>query len=66
LRADGFDWPVHNILLSQGILVCEHLTGHAPLAGRRAEFVFAALNIETSDGAPARILARALDGGAAG
>ena len=34
LRQDGFNWPVHNILLSQGILVCEHLTGHAPLAGQ--------------------------------
>jgi len=60
LRKPGFKWPVHNILLSRGILVCEHLTGHMPLAGHRAEFIFAALNIAGSDGAPARILARKL------
>lgn len=58
LRKPGFNWPVHNVLLSRGILVCEHLTGHTSLAGHRAEFIFAALNIEASDGAPARVLAR--------
>lgn len=58
LRKPGFNWPVHNTLLSRGILVCEHLTGHTALAGHRAEFIFAALNIEASDGAPARVLAR--------
>jgi len=61
LREPGFNWPVHNVLLSRGILVCEHLTGHTSLAGHRAEFIFAALNIEGSDGAPARILARKID-----
>jgi kynurenine formamidase len=66
LRQDGFDWPVHNLLLSRGILVCEHLTGHMSLAGHRAEFIFAALNIKTSDGAPARILARQIDERAVG
>lgn len=60
LRKPGFNWPVHNILLSQGVLVCEHLTGHTSLAGHRAEFIFAALNIVGSDGAPARVVARKL------
>jgi kynurenine formamidase len=58
LRQPGFDWPVHRILLSRGILVCEHLTNHRALAGHRCEFIFAALSIEASDGAPARILGR--------
>jgi kynurenine formamidase len=61
LRKPGFDWPVHNRLLSRGVLVCEHLTGHTSLAGHRCEFIFAALNIEGSDGAPARILGRTVD-----
>jgi kynurenine formamidase len=60
LRAPGFDWPVHRTLLSCGVLVCEHLTGHAALAGKRVEFMFNALNIEASDGAPARVVARPL------
>lgn len=58
LRKPGFDWPVHQVLLSNGVLVCEHLTGVAKLAGKRVEFIFGALNIAASDGAPARVLAR--------
>lgn len=58
LRKPGFDWPVHRALLSRGILICEHLTGHAALAGCRTEFMFGALPIVGSDGAPARVVAR--------
>lgn len=58
LRQPGFDWPVHRTLLSRGILICEHLTGHAVLAGQRVEFMFGALAIKGSDGAPARVVAR--------
>lgn len=58
LREPGFDWPVHRALLSRGILICEHLTGHAALAGERVEFHFGALPVVGGDGAPARVLAR--------
>jgi kynurenine formamidase len=58
LRKPGFDWPVHQVLLSNGVLVCEHIIGIASLAGKRVEFVFGALNITAADGAPARVLAR--------
>jgi kynurenine formamidase len=57
-RPEGFAFPVHHVLLSRGVLVCEHLTGHAKLAGQRVEFIFSALNIRGSDGAPARVIAR--------
>lgn len=57
-RQPGFDWPVHQALLSRGILICENLRPQAPLRGRRVEFMFAALSITGSDGAPARVLAR--------
>ena len=60
LREPGFDWPVHRILLANGILVCEHLTGHAALSGERVEFFFGALPITGGDGAPARVAARRL------
>jgi kynurenine formamidase len=58
LREPGFTWPVHQVLLCNGVLVCEHLTGVGQLADRRVEFVFGALNIAAADGAPARVLAR--------
>jgi len=61
LRQPGFDWPVHRTLLSRGILICEHLTGHSALAGKRVEFIFAALNVEGSDGSPARVMAREVE-----
>jgi kynurenine formamidase len=58
LRQPGFDWPVHKLFLAHGILICEHLTGHAVLAGQRVEFFFGALPIVGGDGAPARVAAR--------
>lgn len=61
-RPAGFTWPVHQILLSEGVLVAEHLTNLRPLANRRVEVMFLALPIHGSDGAPARALARPLAG----
>jgi kynurenine formamidase len=57
-RPSNFNWPVHQILLSRGVLVAEHVTNVRPLAGRRVDALFMALNIEGSDGAPARVIAR--------
>jgi kynurenine formamidase len=57
-RPPDYDWPAHHILLSRGILISENVTGLAPLVNQRVEFAFLALNIEESDGAPARVLAR--------
>jgi arylformamidase len=59
-RPEGFDWPVHQILLSHGVLVAEHLTNLRGLANQRVEALFLALPIQGSDGAPARVLARAV------
>ena len=61
LRQPGFDWPVHRALLSRGILICEHLSGHAALAGKRVEFHFGALPLVDGDGAPARVFARPIE-----
>lgn len=58
LRQPDFNWPVHHALLSRGILICEHLRGHGAFAGKRVEFLFNALNIKGSDGAPVRALCR--------
>lgn len=48
-------------LLSQGVLIAEHVTGLAPLSGRCTEIMFLGLNTAGSDGAPARATARAID-----
>lgn len=60
-RPEGFNWPIHHMLLGHGVLICEHLTGHSDLIGRRAEFIVNALNITGADGAPARVLGRTVE-----
>ena len=61
-RPAGFTGPVHRILLAAGVLIAEQVTNLDALAGRRAEFMFLPLNITDCDGAPARVLARAITG----
>lgn len=61
-RQPGFNWPTHHVLLSQGILVSENIRIPAALQAGRAEFLFLALNIEGSDGSPARVLGRNIQG----
>ena len=58
LRGPDFDFPAHRTLLRDGVLIAEQVTNVRPLAGRRAEFLFLALNVAGADGAPARVLAR--------
>jgi kynurenine formamidase len=60
-RSKEYDFPVHNTLLSSGVLIAEHLTNLTPLAGRRVEIMFLGINIVGSDGTPARPVARPLD-----
>ena len=59
-REHGFDWPVHHVLLSSGVLVCEHLRNLESLPAGKTDFMFMALNVKDSDGAPARVLARSI------
>jgi len=59
-RPEGFIWPVHRALLRDGVLIAEQVTNLDALAGMRAEFMFLPLNIADCDGAPARVLARAV------
>jgi kynurenine formamidase len=60
-RPPDFDWPVHQVLLSNGVLIAENLAEFGHLAGERIELVCGALNIEGADGSPARILARTVE-----
>jgi len=59
-RPAGFDWPVHHILLGNGVLIAENVTNLQALAAARLEAMFLALNIVDADGAPTRVIARPL------
>jgi len=59
-RPAGFDWPVHQVLLSNGVLIVEHLDAPTALAGSRVEVVVGAAKITDADGAPARVIARGI------
>src|SRR5262249_22982205 len=65
-RPPGFDWPVHRILLSNHVLVVEHLCNLEPLEGQRVDLMVMALNVRGADGAPARIVGRRSRGSDAG
>ena len=56
-RGRDFDWPVHPILSSHGVLIGEHPTNPRAFAGHRVEVAFPALDIAHADGAPARVIA---------
>jgi kynurenine formamidase len=60
-RPPDFAFPVHYTLLSQGVLIAEHVTNLEQLAGHRAEIMFLGLNIAGSDGAPVRPVARLIN-----
>jgi kynurenine formamidase len=60
-RPPDFAFPVHYTLLSQGVLIAEHVTNLEQLAGQRAEIMFLGLNIAGSDGAPVRPVARLIN-----
>lgn len=61
VRPKGFNWPVHHILLSQGILIAEHVANLDRFAGHRIDAMFNGLNIHGSDGSPTRAIARRAD-----
>lgn len=57
-RPPDFTWPVHQILLANGVLIAEHMTNLDSLENSAVEAMFLGLNIRGSDGMPARIAAR--------
>jgi len=57
-RSPAFDWPIHRLLLSQGVLISEQVANLSRLAATRIELVFSPVPIAGADGAPARVIAR--------
>lgn len=60
-RQMTFNFPIHRMLLSSGVLIAEHLTGLTPFNHCRVEIMVNALNIEGGDGSPARVLIRKIN-----
>jgi kynurenine formamidase len=60
LRPEGYDFPVHRILLGNGVLIIENAGDARPLAGQRVDVRVVPIPIAGSDGSPIRLLARAL------
>jgi len=57
-RPEGFTWPVHQVLLANGVLIAEHIANLDALENTAIEAMFLGLNIQDSDGMPARAIAR--------
>lgn len=51
------DYPIHRILLGNGLLLIENLTGIAKLSGKIFDLVAAPLHYSEADGAPSRVFA---------
>ena len=60
LRGEGDPYPVHRRLLGAGVPVLENLADPSELVGERVEVICLPLRLRDGDGAPARVLARAL------
>jgi len=58
LRPTDFSFPIHCLLLKEGVLISEQIANLHTLTARRVEFLFCPLPIKDCDGAPARVLAR--------
>ncbi len=60
-RPEGWDeFPVHNTLLAEEILIAEHFANLEPLAGSRVQIHSQPIIISGGDGAPARVIAKQL------
>lgn len=57
LRRPGFNWPVHHIILGQGVLIAEQVANLGQLVGTEFQVQVTPLPLFGSDGAPARIIA---------
>lgn len=59
-RGPGFDWPVHQILLREGILIAEHMANLSALRPGRIEAFFGVTPFVGADAGPARVIGRNL------
>ncbi len=57
-RSEGFDWPVHQRLLRNGILIAEHMANLGALEPGRVDVFFGVTAVVGADAGPARVIGR--------
>ncbi|MEE9548912.1 MAG: cyclase family protein, partial [Candidatus Binatia bacterium] len=60
MRQKGFEYPVHKILLGNGVLIAENVANLGKVAGKKSRILALPLKVKGSDGAHARIVAEIL------
>ncbi|MEE9568727.1 MAG: cyclase family protein [Candidatus Binatia bacterium] len=61
MRPKGFEYPVHKILLGNGVLIAENVANLGKIAGKKVRILALPLKVKGSDGAHARIVAEVLN-----
>jgi kynurenine formamidase len=61
LRPKGFDFPVHKILLGNGVLIAENVANIEKIVGKKTRILALPLRIKGSDAGHARIVAEILN-----
>lgn len=56
-RPEGFNWPVHQVLMGGGVLITEQLVRLDKVVGKRFRLHAFPIALTGSDGAPARVIA---------
>jgi kynurenine formamidase len=61
MRQKGFEYPVHKILLGNGVLIAENVANLGKVAGKKNRILALPLKVKGSDAAHARIIAEILN-----
>ncbi|MEE9551144.1 MAG: cyclase family protein [Candidatus Binatia bacterium] len=61
MRQKGFEYPVHKILLGNGVLIAENVANLGKVAGKKSRILALPLKVMGSDAAHARIVAEILN-----
>jgi len=61
MRQQGFEFPVHRILLGNGVLIAENVANLGEVAGEKIRILALPLKVKGSDAAHARIVAEILN-----
>ncbi len=61
MRQKGFEFPVHRILLGNGVLIAENVANLGEVAGKKIRILALPLKVKESDAAHARIVAEILN-----
>jgi kynurenine formamidase len=61
MRPQGFDFPVHKMLLGNNVLIAENVTNLGTIVGKKTRIMALPLRVKGSDAGHARIVAEILN-----